>query len=221
MAQTSTFGNTRFYDQLLDIVVRPDRAFRRVAERPRILPPLLFVLVTTVIVYIVLSGAFSQRIEKVVEEAAIVSTSRLIGLILWLGGIFGMLQAMIALLVGGLILHAIARFLGSEASLQQTMACYLTASIPSGVRALLIANVALVLGPENTPFITMPLVESDVAPFEVMLAALDPFVLWGTILLGVGIKQVHQLAVAHAFGVSLGFLTISICVSIIPAVLNL
>jgi hypothetical protein len=221
MAQTSAFGNTRFYDQLLDIVVRPDRAFRRVAERPRILPPLLFVLVTTVIVYIVLSGAFSQRIEKVVEEAAIVSTSRLIGLILWLGGIFGVLQATIALLVGGLILHAIARFLGSEASLQQTMACYLTASIPSGVRALLIANVALVLGPENTPFITMPLVESYVAPLEVMLAALDPFVLWSAILLGVGIKQVHQLAVAHAFGVSLGFLTISICVSIIPAVLNL
>ncbi|MEM8535478.1 MAG: YIP1 family protein [Chloroflexota bacterium] len=216
MLKSKTFDTRNAPDQLLDIVVRPNVAFNRVATNPRVLPSLLFVLGSTLLMYIALSEAFSNRIRDALAQVDVIATSRLIYLALTLSGVLSVLQIIITIFISALIIHVVARFLTGKASLYTTLACYTVALIPSGLKGILIAVLALFLGSENTP-LTIVSFGGDAA--SNISATLDPFALWSTVLLGIGLRQAHQLNPVAAFGIAFGFFFTGILIPLIPTIL--
>lgn len=157
-------------DRALDTIINPRRAFSRVAEHPRIFPPLLFVVIATLVMYIALGSAFETRLLEALQRAGIEATPRLVWLVLGLGGFFGLVQVVVFTLVAGLITHAVARLLGGSADAHCSVACYALAMIPSGFKAITVAVLAFLLGAENVPLTT-----GGVYSGGALLALFDPF----------------------------------------------
>jgi len=186
-------------DGALDTIVDPRRAFSRVAARPRILPPLLFVVTSTLLMYVALGSAFETRLLEALGRAGIEATPRLVWLLLSLGGALGSTQIVIVTLVAGLITHAAARLSGGSADAHRSVACYALATVPGGFKAITVAILASLLGAENVPLATGGVSSGGGA----LLALFDPFSLWAAFLLGIGLATVHGLSAGRAFGISL------------------
>lgn len=195
---------TQFYDRSLDLVIQPQRTFARVAEHPRLLPGVLFLVLATLAMTIVLSPMIVARMLTMAQELEIVGIERMVSLVTILGVVFAIVQTVLSLVMGALVMHGLARLLGGVADVYQTAVVTVIAAIPTGIKALVITAIALIFGPERAP-LAMGGMEG---PNLLML--LDPFAIWSAVLLGVGLTVVHRLSRGRAFALAFGLMLVGV-----------
>lgn len=164
--------------------MRPASAFRRIREGA-------VLLVLPVTLYVVAAGLLSMALawasrsdaQALLSELGTDSRGALVALAA-MTTLIGMSGAVISLVLGAVVTHAIGRLLGGTADWRQGLSTYLVAAQVLALRNVLLAA----------------LVVSGLLPAE-NLGALrfgDPFLLLAAVVLYVGVRQVYQLTVSRA-----------------------
>jgi len=121
----------------------------------------------------------------------------------------GTLLVPIRLLLLGLILYIVGRFVGGKPQVRSVVALAAHAGLPGAVKSLLAAAAALRhvrITPELVPgLVPPPWGALDGPPLQRLLAGMSPFALWTVVLLAIGMP--------HAAGIGRGkaYATVGVC----------
>jgi len=145
-------------------------------------------------------GMSDREFDEAVEKAYAVEVVKMSA---------GTLLVPIQLLLLGLILYIVGRFVGGKPQVRSVVALAAHAGLPGAVKSLLAAAAALRhvrITPELVPgLVPPPWGALDGPPLQRLLAGMSPFALWTVVLLAIGMP--------HAAGIGRGkaYATVGVC----------
>lgn len=190
---------------LLGIVTSPVETFERIKQQPRVLLPLIVVLIiSTLAAFLsVVSIDYSTLEEDLgAEAAASVDTIATVGA--FFGGTVGVF---FTLLISALILFAIVKIAGKQVRFKQMFSMSIFISIVSAIGTLLNAIILYFVGGEN-PEQTFTNLNSLIGAEGALggfLSSIEIFGIWGMVLTAFGLHQVGQLSKAASWTISIIF----------------
>jgi Yip1 domain len=189
---------------LFGIFTSPIETFKRIRQNPKVLIPLIFVVIISTIAsaIMVMSVDFVQLSESQgisAEEAKMVA-----GIAKISGFIGGSVGVLFAILISSLIYLAIVKIAGKDARFKQLFSMTSYIAIVTSIGTLLNSIILYFVGgnnPEQTFTSLNSLVGAEGA-LGAFLSAFEVFNIWGTILTALGLQYVAKLSKGASWAIA-------------------
>ncbi|MDQ0162184.1 YknW family membrane protein [Aeribacillus alveayuensis] len=195
---------------LLGIITKPGETFERIREKPKVLMPLLFVIVLAVLTTIIsvanadfVQMGMNQGLSQ--EEAEMIAgfskTSMIIG---------GIISPPIIILISTLIYLAITKIAGTGAKFKQLFSMTTYISIITGIGLLLNAIIGYFVGTnfENMSFTSLNSLIGAEGATGALLSYIEVFGIWTTVLSAIGLHKVGKLSTGASWTIAIIFFII-------------
>ncbi|MFC0270761.1 Yip1 family protein [Metabacillus herbersteinensis] len=194
MKNTNHTTETTAKPSLIGMFLSPTLQFDRMRERPTIWLPLIIVTVIGVITgLLVATGMGDAALEDLGLSGAEAQTAQMFTMLL--AGIGSLIFIPVGFLIYSLILLAIIKIAGSEATFKQLFSLTIFTTFITTIGQLLNAIINLSLGSDSVYFVTglNSLVGAEGA-LGGFLNTIEVFSIWGYVLIGMGLHKVAQLS---------------------------
>lgn len=208
---------------LVKVLYEPEEVFGRVRERPRFLVPFLGLVAVQIVIGVINLPYLQVAIRAQMAAAATPppsggpdpSSFAVIGLL------FVPLGIAIALALGAFVLWVLVSLMGGDARYGTLLSVTTYASVPTVVLLAIVGTIVLrmqgigeITGPADMqPSLGLDLLISAGGFLGAVLKGINPFSLWGLVLMAIGLTVTHRLPKGSAYTIA----TVSLLVGLLIA----
>ncbi|HEV8510673.1 MAG TPA: YIP1 family protein [Gemmatimonadales bacterium] len=193
---------------VLRVLFEPSAVFERVREKPSFLLPFLAICAVQVVLYFVnlpfLKAGMAAQMASRPAGGPDPSS------FLWIGALFIPVGIAIALVLGGFILWVLVSLFGGEAKFGTLLSVATFAAVPSVILLSIVGTVVLhmqgvgqIASPQDMqPALGLDLLAPGAKGFVgAALKAVNPFGIWGLVLMAIGVSTTHRLAKGTGYAI--------------------
>jgi hypothetical protein len=193
---------------VLRVLFEPSAVFERVREKPSFLLPFLAICAVQVVRYFVnlpfLKAGMAAQMASRPAGGPDPSS------FLWIGALFIPVGIAIALVLGGFILWVLVSLFGGEAKFGTLLSVATFAAVPSVILLSIVGTVVLhmqgvgqIASPQDMqPALGLDLLAPGAKGFVgAALKAVNPFGIWGLVLMAIGVSTTHRLAKGTGYAI--------------------
>ncbi|MDQ0418447.1 hypothetical protein J2Z48_002639 [Croceifilum oryzae] len=173
--------------KLIDLLFNPIIFFSKIKDKPRLFMPFFFVSFAFILMSFILTpymlGAFKDQLPNVDLRSNDMKNFFYITTFL-----FALFQTVISLCIGALITHGISILMNGTGEMRAAASVYFYSQVPMAVKALIIVIVSLTMGERF-----QTLFEAIFVKYKLYATMCDPFFVWSSFLLYIGIRQAHRI----------------------------
>ncbi|WP_176786555.1 Yip1 family protein [Thermoactinomyces sp. DSM 45892] len=173
--------------KLIDILFNPTNFFSNLKDKPRLFMSFLFVTFAFMLMSFILTpymlDTFKDQLPSIDFQSGDMKNFFYIVTFL-----FVLFQTVISLCVGVLITHGLSILMNGTGKMSAVASVYFYSQIPMAIKALIIAIVSLVMGERF-----QTLFDAIFVKYKLYTTLCDPFFVWSSFLLYVGIRQAHRI----------------------------
>lgn len=191
-----------------DFFINPNRFFESLKEKPNVWKPFALTTIPIILMYMIIVPNMMDIFTRDFSDFNIGSSSRIESLMYILICSFSIFQTVMALFLGAIILHLMCIPMLGKGSIKQTTSLFMFVSIPGAIKAIGIILISFVMGSNFSEFVKGFLVEKSF-----YLSLFDPFAIWTSLLIIIGLNVIHEISWLKASIISIILLVIKILIS--------
>ncbi|PGT62249.1 ABC transporter permease [Bacillus cereus] len=191
-----------------DFFINPKRFFESLKEKPNVCKPFVLTTIPIILMYMIIVPNMMDIFTRNFSDFNIGSSSRIESLMYILICSFSIFQTVMALFLGAIILHLMCIPMLGKGSIKQTTSLFMFVSIPGAIKAIGIILISFVMGSNFSEFVKGFLVGKSF-----YLSLFDPFAIWTSLLIIIGLNVIHEISWLKASIISIIILVIKILIS--------
>ncbi|WIV11992.1 Yip1 family protein [Proteiniborus sp. MB09-C3] len=185
-----------WWERLKYIFIRPSKVFENLKDYPKVLFPMLVILLGILATYLPRIGTMKEAIIQQFAMSGMEAPEGLITAQVYTGIIFAVILIVIVWLVKSALINAFSGFVNGTGTFKQAFSVIAHSYFPVLLGSIIIAIISFITKQNNIlTSLAVFLPDSQAGTFlHTLLASLDVFVIWYQILAIIGISKVYSIS---------------------------